>query len=262
MTVRELYDAALIEINKLEAPSMLLEDYNYYINKAIQQYINKAYNRYEINQQATDDLLALKNSVTKNVESEKSPIFPGESKHYYVTIPNDYWHMLSCAIEFNTSETDKCKNNKTELSVLRKLTAEIAPTIITNAYFKPSYKCPYYSISSVISEDNILNEILFGDGPNCERPGNNKDITMDLMVGTSKYTPSKVYINYLKVPQIIYLSEDDLYGEDKTEKMEFPEYVCYEIINEFVKLLLENTADPRLSTNVPINQTVIPPVSE
>ena len=32
MTVRDLYDAALIEINKLEAPSMLLEDYNYLIN--------------------------------------------------------------------------------------------------------------------------------------------------------------------------------------------------------------------------------------
>ena len=33
MTARDLYDAALIEINKLEAPSMLLEDYNYFINK-------------------------------------------------------------------------------------------------------------------------------------------------------------------------------------------------------------------------------------
>ena len=90
MTVRELYDAALIEINKLEAPSMLLEDYNYYINKAIQQYINKAYNRYEVYQQATDDLLALKVSMFKNVESEDSPIFPGENKHYYINIPNDY----------------------------------------------------------------------------------------------------------------------------------------------------------------------------
>lgn len=72
MTVRDLYDAALIEINKLEAPSMLLEDYNYFINKAIQQYINKAYNRYEVNQQATDDLLSLKVNVALNIENDES----------------------------------------------------------------------------------------------------------------------------------------------------------------------------------------------
>lgn len=114
MTVRDLYDAALIEINKLEAPSMLLEDYNYFINKAIQQYINKAYNRYEINQQATDDLGALKVSKIidinpeilkkeeelKNISEEipeepqepnyAPPIFPGETKHYYAVLPDNY----------------------------------------------------------------------------------------------------------------------------------------------------------------------------
>ena len=44
MTARELYEYALIECNKLEAPSLLLEDYNYFINKAVQQYINTIYN--------------------------------------------------------------------------------------------------------------------------------------------------------------------------------------------------------------------------
>lgn len=56
MTARELYNNALIEINKLEAPPLLLEDYNYLLNKAVQQYVNKVYNRYEIGQQSTDDL--------------------------------------------------------------------------------------------------------------------------------------------------------------------------------------------------------------
>lgn len=90
MTVRDLYDAALIEINKLEAPSMLLEDYNYFINKAIQQYINKAYNRYEINQQATDDLGALKVSTTLTIENDDVPSFPGEEVNYFATLPNNY----------------------------------------------------------------------------------------------------------------------------------------------------------------------------
>jgi hypothetical protein len=38
--------------------------------------------------------------------------------------------------------------------------------------------------------------------------------------------------------------------------LEFPDYVCYEIINIFTRLLMENSGDPRLSTVVPINQTI------
>jgi len=35
MTAREIFDATLVELNKVNAPSMLLEDFNYFINKAI-----------------------------------------------------------------------------------------------------------------------------------------------------------------------------------------------------------------------------------
>lgn len=48
MTARQLFEYALIELNKVQAPSLLLEDYNYFINKAVNQYINKVYNLYEI----------------------------------------------------------------------------------------------------------------------------------------------------------------------------------------------------------------------
>lgn len=70
MTLRDLYDYALIEMNKVEAPSLLLEDFNYYMNKAVQQYINKVYNRYDINQQSSDDLRVLKASTKLNVNKE------------------------------------------------------------------------------------------------------------------------------------------------------------------------------------------------
>jgi hypothetical protein len=91
MTERDLYDAALIEINKLEAPSMLLEDYNYLINKAIQQKINKSYNLYEINQQATDDLLSLKVTAKLPVKTANNKSFiPNETDNYYCDIPINY----------------------------------------------------------------------------------------------------------------------------------------------------------------------------
>ena len=38
MTERELYDAILIECNKVEAPTLLLEDYVYFANKGVQMF--------------------------------------------------------------------------------------------------------------------------------------------------------------------------------------------------------------------------------
>jgi hypothetical protein len=59
MTFRQAYEFALIECNKLKAPAMLLEDYIYLFNKAVQQYKNTVYNRCDYNQQSTDDLMFL-----------------------------------------------------------------------------------------------------------------------------------------------------------------------------------------------------------
>lgn len=89
MTYRDLYDAALVETNKLEAPSLLLEDYNYLINKAIQQKVNKSYNTYEMNQQATDDLLALKVSAKLEIIGGNTKM-PNETDGYFCIMPDDY----------------------------------------------------------------------------------------------------------------------------------------------------------------------------
>lgn len=163
MTERDLYDAALIEINKLEAPSMLLEDYNYFINKAIQQYINKTYNRYEINQQATDDLRALKITTSLVLNEFKNTGIPNESGYHFAILPKDYLHMLNCIVKFdkfNDALDKKCNNSEQDVTnafIARKLTSDIYPSIINNAYFKPSYKTPYYTISS-LSENSVLTE--------------------------------------------------------------------------------------------------------
>lgn len=282
MTERDLYDAALIEINKLEAPSMLLEDYNYFINKAIQQYINKVYNRYEINQQATDDLRALKVTASLILNEFKNIGIPNESSYYFAVLPKDYLHILNCVVKFNKTGEDlptKC-NNTYDLNnafVAHKLTSDIYPSIINNAYFKPSYKTPYYTITS-LSKNAVLtekimdpcNEIIVNSEniiDNISEPCENHEdwrggFVINIRCGkTNKFKPTTIYIDYIKTPRIIKLTEEMLEGEDTTKEMEFPEYVCYEIINEFVKLLLENTSDPRLQTNIPINQTIIPPSS-
>ena len=62
MTARQVFEATLIELSKVQAPPLKLYEFNYLFNKAINQYINKVYNVYDINQQTTDDLRVLKST--------------------------------------------------------------------------------------------------------------------------------------------------------------------------------------------------------
>lgn len=63
MTARQVFEATAIELSKIQAPSLKLYEFNYLFNKAINQYINKVYNVYDINQQTTDDLRVLKSTA-------------------------------------------------------------------------------------------------------------------------------------------------------------------------------------------------------
>lgn len=41
--------------------------------------------------------------------------------------------------------------------------------------------------------------------------------------------------------------------EDTSQIMEFPDYVCQEIINELVHIVMENGSNPRLQTHIPVS---------
>jgi hypothetical protein len=41
--------------------------------------------------------------------------------------------------------------------------------------------------------------------------------------------------------------------------MEYPDYVCQEIINELVHIVMENSSDPRLNTHIPVSQSIANP---
>lgn len=97
MTARQIFEATSIELSKIQAPNLKLFEFNYLFNKAINQYINKVYNVYDINQQTTDDLRVLKstafltpvkvqlgkqdqkNSALRNVSGTSNPSYTGES---------------------------------------------------------------------------------------------------------------------------------------------------------------------------------------
>ena len=281
MTIRDLYEYALIEMNKVEAPSLLLEDFNYFVNKAVQQYINKVYNRYDINQQSSDDLRVLKATARLNLTKLTDLNHAtGKQKFVYQTeLPDDYMHILNCIVEYTVAKNFKCyKQGEYVDFPAKRLTADMAAGVLQNVYMKPDYKRPYYYINNVNTEqyDNVGNIItdasinakisdVYKDTkkPNDIRLSNASKVRLELRFGNDDtlFVPTYLYIDYIKSPMFIRLTYEDIIStEDTTRALEFPDYVCYEIVNELVKLLMENASDPRVQTNYAVNQTIANPL--
>lgn len=281
MTERDLYDYALIEMNKVEAPSLLLEDFNYFVNKAVQQYINKVYNRYDINQQSSDDLRVLKATTELNLNKEISGTIANKSRFVYDTnLPDDYMHILNCIVEYEVLKPYKCYAAGDHVDFpARRLTADMAAGILHNFYMKPDYKRPYYYINNInqaeydslsniptkaVTSANNSDNLKDSEKAEDIRLSNASKVRLELRFGTDDtvFKPVKLYVDYIKSPMFIRLTYDDVTStEDKTRALEFPDYVCYEIVNELVKLLMENASDPRVQTNYAVNQTIANPLA-
>lgn len=225
-TARQLYESLLIELNKRKAPSLLLEDYVYFINKAITQYINKRYRLYETDQQSLDDL-----DTIRKVDYEIALTLQGG--RYKGTLPTDYLHILNCSTKFGVISKFACYGiGDTFVVQTTRLNSDAAKTVEKNYYFKPSYKTPYfYRVNSLL-------EIRSG--------------SINLAI------PQYAYIDYLRKPAIIALTQDQLDNmTDNSQTLEFPDYVVQEIINEATHILLENSGDPRLQSHIPVSQSIV-----
>ena len=282
MTAKQMFEYALIELNKVQAPSLLLEDYNYFINKAVNQYVNKVYNMYDVNQQKSDDVRVLKSTAVldPNVQTDydtaggnigKSPLF---ATTYEVELPDDYLHILNCVVEYNVVKNFKCYDagDKVHFGATR-LTSDMFSQIINNYYMRPSYKQPYFYINNIttsntaptIDSQDPIEENAVAEKIADSRYGNVSKVRMEIRYGKDDklFKLEKVYIDYLKAPQFIRLTQEQVdMVEDTSQVLEFQDYVCQEIVNELVMLLLENASDPRIQSHAPINQSIANPAQE
>lgn len=286
MTVRQMYEYALIELNKLKAPSMLIEDYVYLLNKAIQQYINLVYNRAEYNQQSSDDLSFLQ--TTHEIKVGKiAPKVTDNDTIWTLDLPSDYVHMLNCIATFTGGSDGRVKRcsgsedkSKAVSSLCRRLTADIYPDVLRNYYLRPSHKNPYwYIINSTSQGEKVSDKSKYStenvqDSSSMDyryiymkdrgdRTAHQSTVNIEIHSGKSDWVLDKIYITYIKAPMYVSMTEDEVIAiDDNTQNLEFPDYVCYEIINILVKLVMENASDPRLQTNMPVNQTIAIPGSK
>ena len=228
MRVRQIYETLLSELNKVETSSILLEDFNYFLNKAITQYVNKRYNFYDTSQQTNDDLsILVDNKTLIDINSNES------------SLPTNYLHLLNCICTFKLKKSHKCKKVGDTLIVpAKKLTADAYPEILKDYYNKPSLFNPYFYLKDKIIKIEC---------------GNIEDLA----------ELEQIDINFLRKPKKVILTEDCLdLDVDTSEELEFPDYVCNEIINELVSLVMINISDPRIQNYIPVNQSIASPIQQ
>lgn len=331
MTARQVWEGMLTELSKVNAPSMLLQDFNYFFNKAINQYINKRYNIYDVNQQTTDDLRVLKSTAFLNVSkvtdsapyAELEAFSTGKAKMFgatYETImPQDYLHLLNCICIYKLKKNFKCYNaNDYVQFAAKRLTADSWSVVLNDYYNRPLPWRPYFYIHNVNINNTLPTNPITEENPNgtdvaakydvtvsdsatdnggvkgesgdsnfprtiklgepfsdvsvstvekeiAMRYGNASNVRLEIRYGSddSIFELQKVFVDYLKVPQVIRLTQEQVnLTEDTSQIMEFPDYVCQEIINELTMLVMENTADPRLQTNTIVTQSIANPAQQ
>lgn len=92
-----------------------------------------------------------------------------------------------------------------------------------------------------------------------QRVGNISNVRLEIRYGRddSLFKLREVQVDYLKVPQYIRLTQEQLdLTQDVSQILEWPDYICQEITNILIRLIMERTGDPRLQSNVQINQTI------
>lgn len=372
MTARQVWEGMLTELSKVNAPSMLLQDFNYFFNKAISQYINKRYNIYDINQQTSDDLRVLKTTaiLEANLATQNEPLKElanlgaGKSKlfgaTYEVILPPDYLHILNCICIYRVDKRWKCYDAGDYVQfAAKRLTADSWSVIVNDYYNRPLPERPYFYIHNIninntlptnpitdtnpngtdlsseyIGSPKEIQYYLISDKDNGKvkagtrvyvkdgvvykeetyatkindatmddlstktvegkttksnfprtiklgkpdsrtvstverdagtRYGNASNVRMEIRYGhdDSVFKLKKVFIDYIKSPQTIRLTQEQVnLTEDTSQIMEFPDYVCNEIIKELTMLVMENTADPRLQTNPTVTQSIANPAQQ
>lgn len=244
-TVREVYSALLTELNKQEAPTILIEDFNYLHNKAIQNYINKRYNIYPVGQQVKDDLGPLKVMNYPLVVIAKPNTYP---RQFTASLPIDYLHIQRQIVKIQIeAELNNCaQTDYNRYPQTTQIDSTQLAEITNNYYSKPSKKRVYFVTYQIQNEET--------GGP---------AYMVDFYCGEDEsVSVTNSYIDYLRKPKVITLTQEDIYSDvDDSEKLEFAPYVNLEILKELLILVLENSSDPRLNTVGPVNQSIAPPTT-
>lgn len=299
MTIRQVYEAILIELNKnYGTPDLLLEDFLHFINKGVTQHTQKRYNVYDTNQQTTDDLQVLKDTVILEAFEVTTK---GIVEYHTQDLPQNYFHLQNCILEYKLKNNFKCYTQDYVFSMpAKRMTSDQESVVLNNAWLRPTYRTPYYKVLTASPVGSVAIQALKLDMENKKivmgaaqlvydgdanqtnlstlnaaivaylKSEKAYDIAKNAATAGSKlsvtygkdgsvFELTKVYCDYIRYPKIINLTYEQLdMVSDTSDQMEFKDDVCHEIIKETVLLLLLNTGNPQIQGYSQVNAAVPP----
>lgn len=225
-TARKAYIDILIELVKEESPTLYLEDFLYYFNKAISEFMKRRYELFEVTQQVHDDLRYWKKPFTTLKTKFSLDDISSQS----------YRHMLGCIIDIELTRPDmRCdhKVNTVKQYKAVRMTSDIKSGILNNSYLNPEFFRPYFDIV-----DNQF-EVKIGD------------------IDSKSVKISNILIEYLSHPEPVDLTEIEIDADDdESQILEFSSDIGDEINKICLSLILERGSSQRLQSNAVVNQSV------
>ena len=233
-TAREVYIEILTELVREEAPTLYLEDFLYYYNKAVSEYMKRRYELTEATQQLTDDL-----RFWKKLHKDSRLVIPideiGLADGY------EYRHLLNCIVSANLEFPDiECgqKPGRTKAHKAVRMTSAVKAGIVDNVFLEPKYYRPYFDVL----DNNIT--IYVGD------------LRSDISI-------TNVDIEYIKQPAKITLTELEIHDPadpnstvDSSQVLEFSDDIADEITKIALTLILERGQNPRTQSQSQVNMSV------
>lgn len=230
MTEKQLYEGALIEVNKEGAPSFHLREFNYYANEAASEVIDDLYIAFETGQKVLDYLKGIKRTF-EVPEADLNPGIYDDSEVF--TLPSDYRHLTNLIVKYEVDQPiyDTCYQVGDIFSYgSQRLDSDTYASIISDPFARPKYHKPKHIIV-----DNRL-YILTG--------------------AHAGLNVTKVVMDYLKTPKVINLTYQQAFQDtiDNSAQMEFDEITNRKILDKLVLKLLEKFRDQRAGSQPQVNQ--------
>lgn len=242
MTAREVYEGVLFDLNKAHAPAITVEEFVYFLNKAILAFVNERYNFYAVNQQLSDDLRVL--LVEYVAEVLVNDIITDIDGVRYITKDmgvDDYLHIQSCDLIVKNTISNVIKRY-----TAKRMTLDMYGAIYNNEYLKPALIRPYFLLLRAPDNNTIPDQ-------------NNSKFKIYIGDDVPNIVPSAVRIYYLKLPAAVTLTDDQVYdlNTDASKILEFPDYLKNEFVKRITWYQLEETRDQRIATFPQLNQEIL-----
>ena len=163
---------------------------------------------------------------------------------------SDYLHVTSCRVIWKVKKPKTGEINHLVFPAKR-LTYDMLNAIENNTYLKPSPNRPYYQLLN-----NVTNTGVLGNTTTSLRSQNKPVFRIHLGKSNSFMKAVKVKIDYIKLPEHLELTDDQLYDiySDSSQVLEFPDYLKNELVKKCTGYILEKSSDARTQTQPQFNQ--------